>query len=313
MRLVFVLLCLMLCASIAPVSAGPAPIAFTRLRLGDGAMASTLVQNDRLTLAEGQRSGTWTSAPISPGFAFTRLVASWNADTPADSNIKIEVQAATEGGPTDWYTLGVWAASDHAVQRTSFRGQNDTIAQVDTDTLIARWAPFLTYTLRATLERASAEDPSPSVRMLGAQVSDTAYVPGTATSAPLGGEAVELPVPSYSQEVHARQYPQYGGGGEAWCSPTSTEMVIEYWGRAPSADDLAWINPSYADPTLISPRGLLTTPRIAARATGPSIRRTRRALASTRSSRSCARLARPSCSCVRGSRWSRRLRLARAS
>src|SRR6266704_514046 len=69
-----------------------------------------------------------------------------------------------------------------------------------------------------------------------------------ATSEPLGGDTVELPVASLSQEVHARQYPQWGGGGEAWCSPTSTGRVVEYWGKSPSIEDLAWVDPNYADP-----------------------------------------------------------------
>jgi hypothetical protein len=68
------------------------------------------------------------------------------------------------------------------------------------------------------------------------------------TSAPSLTAAVELPVPRYSQDIHKGQYPQYDNGGEAWCSPTSSTMVIEYWGRGPSAADMAWVDPSYADP-----------------------------------------------------------------
>ena len=44
------------------------------------------------------------------------------------------------------------------------------------------------------------------------------------------------------------RYPEYDNGGEAWCSPTSSQMIIEYWGRRPTADQLAWVDPSYADP-----------------------------------------------------------------
>jgi hypothetical protein len=60
--------------------------------------------------------------------------------------------------------------------------------------------------------------------------------------------AVELTVPRYSQDIHKGQYPQYDNGGEAWCSPTSSTMNIEYWGRGPTAADMAWVDPSYADP-----------------------------------------------------------------
>jgi hypothetical protein len=55
-------------------------------------------------------------------------------------------------------------------------------------------------------------------------------------------------VPAYAQNLHKGQFPQYGGGGENWCSPTSTEMVAEYWGKKPA--DLSWIPPDYVDPTI---------------------------------------------------------------
>ncbi len=248
------LILLALVATLMPAhaTAAPAdPILFTRLALGDGSGDGTLVDSSRLMLQPSATSGRWTSALVEPGFDFTRLVASWSAETPGDSSIRVEVQATTaEGAPSDWYTLAVWAATDHAVRRTSMNGQLDAIGRIDTDTLSARAAPFRNYSLRLTLQRGTPESDSPSVRMLGAQVSDTSFTAGQATSSPLGLDAVELPVPAYSQEVHARHYPQYGGGGEAWCSPTSTEMVVEYWGRGPSPADLAWVNPDFDDPSV---------------------------------------------------------------
>ncbi|HTD79415.1 MAG TPA: C39 family peptidase, partial [Chloroflexota bacterium] len=240
----------------APVSADvPAPIQFTRFASANsfaaGSTSGTLLDGDRLVLAPGEVSGTWTSPVVQAGFGFTRLVASWNADTPADSRLRIQTQAITSAGETsDWYTLGVWAADDRGVQRTSVSGQSDALGRIDTDTLYSRGQPFASYSLRVRLERTSADEPSPSLRALGAEVADFAYSTALATSTPLSSEPVELGVPSLSQEVHARQYPQWGGGGEAWCSPTSTEMVVEFWGRGPGADDLAWVDPTIADPSV---------------------------------------------------------------
>lgn len=228
-----------------------AQIAFARTSLSGGASDGTQFAGERIVLAPGQTTGTWTAPTTQPGFAFDRLVASWNADTPGDASLRVQVQATTQdGATTDWYTLGIWAADDHVVRRTSVVGQRDSLGRVDTDTLYAVGTPFTAYTLRVQLDRTSPDDPSPGLRMLGASVSNVAYVAGQATSAPLGGDAVVLQVPTYSQEVHARQYPQWGGGGEVWCSPTSTEMVVEYWGRGPSGDDLAWVDPSFADPSV---------------------------------------------------------------
>ncbi|MDQ3809235.1 MAG: C39 family peptidase [Chloroflexota bacterium] len=247
------LLGLVLVASSQPARAAEpaAPILFTRLPFNNGTLDQVLVEDGRLLLAPGASSGEWTSAPVEPGFGFDRLVASWNAETPSDAYIRVEVQATTDTGvATDWYVLGLWAASDTTIRRTSLRGQEDTLARVDTDTLFGRQALFTAYSLRLRLERGSGDDMSPSVRMLGAQVSHTSFSNAAPSSAPLGFEAVELAVPSYSQEVHARHYPLYGGGGEAWCSPTSTEMVVEYWSRGPTAADLAWVDPGHPDPSV---------------------------------------------------------------
>jgi hypothetical protein len=60
-----------------------------------------------------------------------------------------------------------------------------------------------------------------------------------------------LDVPTYSQEVHTGDYPQWDGGGEAWCSPTSTSMVVAYWGTGPTPEDYGWVladDPDHPDP-----------------------------------------------------------------
>src|SRR4051794_30757640 len=145
--------------------ADPAPILFTRLAFDGGSGSGTATDSGRLVLAPGQTEGAWMSPPVEPGFGFTRLVASWNAETPADSHVRVEVLATTDDGQTtDWYTLAIWAAEDHAVQRTSVRNQADALGRIDTDTLFAKANAFTSYTLRLTLDRAAAEDPTPLVR-----------------------------------------------------------------------------------------------------------------------------------------------------
>lgn len=249
MRLALLALVL-LASSTAPASAAaPAPIQYTRAALSDGTFDGTQLDDaGHVVLAPGGLSGTWLGAPVQPQAAFTRLVASWNADTPNDGRMTVEAQAATTAGQTSgWYTLGTWTAADG---RTSVNGQADPLGRVATDTLYAQASSFSSYVLRVRLERTSADDPSPSLRSLGAEVSDFSYSPSLGTSAPLSTDPVELAVPALSQEVHARQYPQWGGGGEAWCSPTSTEMVVEFWGRGPTAAGLSWVDSTYADPSV---------------------------------------------------------------
>jgi hypothetical protein len=237
----------------AAQAATPAPIHLARftsaLGFGNGMLSGLALDGDRLSLAPGEVSGTWTSPTVQPGFAFTRLVASWNAQTPGDSRLRIEVQVTSSAAElSDPYVLSIWSTAD--ATRTSVNGQADALGRVDTDTLYSRTNPFVSYALRVRLERSSADAAAPSVSMLAAQVSDFTYSASAGLSAPLMAEGIELSVPPLSQEVHARQYPQWGGGGEAWCSPTSTEMVVEFWGRGPTPDEVGWVDSGYADPSV---------------------------------------------------------------
>ncbi|MCM0677424.1 peptidase C39 family protein [Micromonospora phytophila] len=208
--------------------------------------------------AKSKRSwayGTWTSPVTDVGFDASELVASWNAETPAGTWIQVELQGTyTTGDQTPWYVMSRWASGDADIKRTSVDKQGDKFSSIWTDTFSINDAAggllLQAYQLRLTLHRDPAATVSPVVRMLGAMSSN---VPDRFTVAPsVGGIAwgTELAVPRYSQNIHTGHYPEYDGGGQAWCSPTSTTMVIEYWGRRASAADTAWVDPTYPDPTV---------------------------------------------------------------
>jgi hypothetical protein len=76
----------------------------------------------------------------------------------------------------------------------------------------------------------------------------TSRLPASSPTSRAGsGRGHSLVVPRYSQEIHRGEYPQYNGGGEAWCSPTSTSMVMGYFHRLPSPKQYAWVNRAYQD------------------------------------------------------------------
>mgnify|MGYP001175241994 CR=1 FL=1 len=195
----------------------------------------------------------WTSPEHRPAVPGSELIASWNAETPAGTWLRVEAQARyTDGGTSPWYTMGVWASGDADIRRTSVDDQSDGHTSVFTDTLAVTSGAgdlrMASYRLRVTLHRRPGSGASPRLWRVGAMTSDVpdrfevpATEPGPATG-------VELPVPRYSQNVHVGRYPEYDNGGEAWCSPTSTQMILEYWGRRPTPEDLAWVNPEYDDP-----------------------------------------------------------------
>ena len=214
-----------------------------------GAAAGTLAYDDPFdstTQTTDYDYDRWTSPTYAPTFALTELVSSWTADTPAGTWIQIELQGTTTAGtPTKWYVMGRWTSrmpsESGDIHRTSLGGQGDADGTIAIDTFLAAKRMALTsYRLRVTLYREHGTTSAPTVRSVGAIASalpDDTSVP----AGPLGGaEGVTLTVPQYSQEVHRGEYPEFDSGGEAWCSPTSTEMVVEYWGSKPTASDVGF-------------------------------------------------------------------------
>ncbi|MEU1498648.1 peptidase C39 family protein [Streptomyces sp. NPDC005732] len=194
---------------------------------------------------------TWTSPVHRLTVPATEAIASWNARTPAGTWLQVELTGTySDGTATPWYVMGRWASGDQDIRRTSVDGQKDGRSSVWTDTFAiddaASGLRLVSYRLRLTLYRAPGSGATPTVWRLGAMGSDIPDRFTVPASAP--GLARELPVPRYSQEIHAGQYPEYDNGGEAWCSPTSSQMIIEYWGRRPTAEQLAWVAPGLADP-----------------------------------------------------------------
>ncbi|GHH21442.1 peptidase C39 family protein [Streptomyces lanatus] len=194
---------------------------------------------------------TWTSPDHRLAVPATEAIASWNAHTPEGTWLQIELAGIySDGTETPWYVLGRWASGDQDIRRTSVDDQSDGRSSIWTDTFAiddpATGLRLTSYRLRLTLHRKPGTTLTPKVWRVGAMGSD---VPDRFTvPASTPGLARELIVPRYSQETHVGQYPEYDNGGEAWCSPTSSQMIVEYWGARLTPEQLAWVDPAFADP-----------------------------------------------------------------
>lgn len=204
--------------------------------------------------ARSYEQASWISPEVRPGFGLTELVASWNATTPTGTWIEVALSGRSDlGETTKWYVLGRWNSGDDiaggAIHRTSVPDQEDAVGDVAVDTFVANNGRSLeSWRLKVTLYRLAGSHKVPVVRSLGAMAS---RLPGDeAIPASPGGGAwgQVLPVPTYSQETHIGHYPQWDNGGEAWCSATSTAMVLDYWNAGPTARETAWVDPTDADP-----------------------------------------------------------------
>ena len=226
-------------------------------QLNRGRTSGVKVVNGRATFSSGTtrltvgskryEAATWESPWETPGFGFTQLIPSWSATTPGDSLVEIRVRGRDSAGKlSSWDVLGRWAASDAHTERTTSSGQGDDLGKVDVDT----WKTvrgLKSWQVRVVLARRAGTTARPSLDTVGAVAS---ALPTTTpkVSAPGSGAGIVLDVPRYSQMIHKGHYPQWGNGGEAWCSPTSTSMVLAYYRKLPKASAYAWVGSKHTDP-----------------------------------------------------------------
>jgi hypothetical protein len=212
---------------------------------GGSLLVSTPVNQQTLAGVSYDQSW-WTSGWVAPKHGFTELNPSWNALTPAGTWLSVRAKVrSTTGATSSWQNFGRWS-SDRGFARTSLGAQRDRLSTVSVDTLVANTGVRLSaYRFQVRLFRTHGTTLTPTLRSVHAVASQLASsIP--ATSRPLL-PAKTLAVPTYSQMIHTGEYPQYGGGGEAWCSPTSLAMVLGYYRALPSPADYAWVRRSYPD------------------------------------------------------------------
>jgi hypothetical protein len=269
-----------LAAGLLLVSAGPAfgsqpyHINFNNVDFSSGTTSGLVNSEGTLTLGSGQLDtfsytdpfalvpvlgetvdgsgtysyGTWTSPAYDIPFSFTELVSSWNSRTTPGTWVQSEVKPLLDNGRwAKWYILGRWTYNDSDFHRTSVGHQGDADGFVAIDTFFAKDHPAVAYRLRLTIYRRTdlTEEQAPvSVSRYSAVSSNLRNQKSNFPSATtMNGETRDLGLTPFSQEIHHGEYPEFDNGGEAWCSPTSTAMVVRYWGAqyAPTAAETSWV------------------------------------------------------------------------
>jgi hypothetical protein len=185
-------------------------------------------------------TGTWQSPWQSTGFAATSLIPSWSITTPGGTWARIDVRVRNGSTVGSWDTVARWAGSTSRVKRASYGAQTDDLARLATDTVLANpGTSFDRYQVRVVLNRPRGSASSPTLHAVNA-VAASYTSRSSSTSATTMTATTDLPVPMSSQMIHRGEFKQWGGGGEAWCSPTSTSMVMRYFSKGPKKSAYTW-------------------------------------------------------------------------
>lgn len=164
--------------------------------------------------------GMVESCDVEIGFPCDQLVVSWNSITPPGSYLTVYIQARSGAFWSRRFTVGIWNRDNRPVQRMSVNGQEDEIAEMDSDILRLK-TPADAFRVSAKL---SSLDGStyPTLTLLTVQALNSKDI-NVRTRPRKSVWGKDLPVPERSQLTIPR--------GSVYCSATSTAMVLDYWAQ----------------------------------------------------------------------------------
>lgn len=156
---------------------------------------------------------------------WNELIVSWNIALPADGSLKIEARGVYPDRATKYFVMALWSDDDAKAPRESVLEQADADGDVSTDTLVlTRRGARLQ--LRLTLIQADIAN----LKFLGLCFTDTS-IPVIEREPNRAAWNRILPTPQLFQNDYE--------GGNVWCSPTSTAMILNHWAKVLSRPELA--------------------------------------------------------------------------
>jgi hypothetical protein len=160
-----------------------------------------------------------TSPEIVAQIPWDEMIASWNAEMPPGTSLKIDARALYVSGPTKWYTMGLWSPEPERHPRESVLNQRDADGDVATDTLVLN-RPAQRLQFRITL--GGEPFSKPTLKFLGISLVDSRSKPAVLPPDQRAwGKTIDVP------ERSQMKYPN----GKVLCSPAAVSMVMSFWAR----------------------------------------------------------------------------------
>ena len=170
------------------------------------------------------REVTLTSPVVEAEIDWNELIVSWNAELPPEACLRLEVRCVYPNRTSRWYVMGRWSGDPQQNPRESVVKQKDADGEVQTDTLVLK-----NRSAKAQVRVLMGAGDSASLKFLGLSFADTGAKPDPLSpNKKAWGKTLE--VPERSQLSYQ--------GGRGWCSPTSTCMTLNYWGKQMERADL---------------------------------------------------------------------------
>jgi hypothetical protein len=160
-----------------------------------------------------------TSPEIVAQIRWDEMIASWNAEMPKGTFMKIEARPIYASGPAKWYIMGLWSHEPERHPRESVPNQRDANGDVATDTLVLT-RPAERLQFRITL--GGEPFTKPTLKFLAVSLNDSkSNHPALASNRRAWGKTIDVP------ERSQMKFPD----GKVLCSPTTVSMLMCYWAR----------------------------------------------------------------------------------
>ena len=188
-------------------------------------------ENECLILKDGKQTGTYIS-PVVETSQFDTLVGSWSAITSQNTGaVEVYFRVLVDGVWSDYFTYGQWRLGDQnkGVSKISSNG----VARMEEDTVFTATGKIATaYQYKVEFRRLEEGNESPELRLVACCVRVIGY------------EELKLDYTQISQTV-IYDVPMLNQNivpiiGNSICSPTSTTMLLKYYGHSFNVEGYAY-------------------------------------------------------------------------